>query len=191
MLSANIAIPQPGICLPESQQQFPGKEAGDWFVLHTRSRQEKAVAHTLSAMGIAHFVPLVRQPRYYGNRKFIVELPLFPSYVFLRGTKVNAFEINQTKRIAQIITVSQQDILDNELRNLFLAVESGAELDPYPYLTAGNRVEVRSGPFRGLQGMVDGRVRLNRIILQVTMLGRAVSLEMDAALLEPIKDDWV
>lgn len=159
-------------------------------MLHTKSRQEKAVAEVLTAMGISHFLPLVRQARYYGNRKCLVDLPLFPSYVFLRGTRLDAFEINATKRIAGIIAVHQQDILDSELRNVFLAVETGAELDPYPYLTVGTRVEVRSGPFRGLQGLIDARSRLNRIILQISMLGRAVSLEVDAALVEPVTDDW-
>jgi transcription antitermination factor NusG len=50
-------------------------------------------------------------------------------------------------------------------------------------------VEVRAGPFRGLQGVIDSRSKLNRLILQIDMLGRAVSLEIDAALLEPVVYD--
>jgi transcription antitermination factor NusG len=165
---------------------YPDKDLGRWYVLHTKSRQEKAVADTLSAMGIAHFLPLTTQVRYYGKRKFTVELPLFPSYVFLRGTEMAAYESNKTKRIARIIHVSDQDHIDWELRNLYLAMETGASLDPFPFLTAGTRAEVRAGPFRGLQGIIDSRSRPNRLILQVDMLGRAVSLEIDAALLEPV-----
>jgi transcription antitermination factor NusG len=168
---------------------FPDKHLGDWFVLHTKSRQEKAVADTLSAMGIAHFLPLTTQVRYYGKRKFTVELPLFPSYVFLRGSEMAAYESNRTKRIARIIHVFNQDQMDWELRNLYVAMENGASLDPFPFLTAGTRVEVRAGPFRGLQGVIDSRSKLNRLILQIDMLGRAVSLEIDAALLEPVVYD--
>jgi transcription termination/antitermination protein NusG len=166
--------------------QFPEKGVGDWYVLHTMSRQEKLVAEMLSAMQIAHFLPLLHQTRYYGKRKFLVELPLFPGYVFLRGSQVEAYESNRTKRIAHILPVHDQLRLDWELRNLFSATENGANLDTYPYLTIGTLVEVRSGPFRGLQGVIDSRLRSNRLILQVGMLGRAVSLEIDAALLDAI-----
>jgi transcription antitermination factor NusG len=53
-------------------------------------------------------------------------------------------------------------------------------------LVAGTKVEVRAGPFRGLQGVVDSRLKQNRLLLQVEMLSRAVSVEIDAALLDPI-----
>lgn len=169
-----------------AEVQFPQAESGPWHVLHTRSRQEKAIAQTLSAMGVAYFLPLVRQARYYGRRKLSVDLPLFPSYVFLRGGLEDAYEADRTGRIASIIPVVDQDRLDMELRNIYVALVGGADLEPYPHLTQGTRVEVRAGPFRGLQGVVDRRLKNSRLILQVDMLGRAVSMEMDAALLDPI-----
>lgn len=169
--------------------QFPEKSLGDWYVLHTKSRQEKIVADMLAAMGIPYFLPLSSQVRYYGRRKFSIDIPMFPSYVFLRGSEALAYESNRTKRIARIIPVFNQSKIDWELRNLYQAMENGASLDPFPYLTAGTRVEVRSGPFRGLQGIVDSRTKVNRLVLQVEMLGRAVCLEVDAALLDPIGSD--
>jgi transcription antitermination factor NusG len=60
-------------------------------------------------------------------------------------------------------------------------------LDPHPFLQRGVRVEVRSGAFRGLCGVVEDRVKMDRLLLQVDMLGRAMSLEVDGALLEPIE----
>ena len=60
--------------------------------------------------------------------------------------------------------------------------------DPHPFLKAGVRVEVRSGPLRGLQGFVERRTGINRLILlQIEMPGRAVSLEIDPPLLDPIE----
>jgi transcription antitermination factor NusG len=173
---------------PERVDAFPEPSAGDWCVLHTKSRQEKVVSDALAAVGAAHFLPLVRHVRYYGKRKALVEMPLFPGYVFLRGSKMLAYEANQTQRIARVIDVFDQAQLDWELRNLSLALGAAAELDPYPYLVAGAKVEVRAGPFRGLQGVVDSRMKQNRLLLQVKMLGRAVSVEIDGALLDPINE---
>ena len=168
------------------QIELPSAELGDWHLLHTKSRQEKVVAADLAAMGIAYYLPLVRQVRYYGRRKAKVALPLFPGYVFLRGSLDHVYAADRTKRVANIITVNAQEQLDWELRNLHLALSKDAALMPFPFLKKGVRVEVRSGPFRGLQGVIEGRAAENRLVLQVDMLGRAVSLEIDGALLDPI-----
>jgi hypothetical protein len=35
-----------------------------------------------------------------------------------------------------------------------------------------------------VQGVIDNRLKSNRLLLQIDMLGRALSLEVDAALLD-------
>lgn len=159
---------------------------GDWHVLHTRSRQEKVVAEELEARQLTHFLPSIRRKRVYGGRKAVVEEPMFPGYVFLKGTIEEAYEADRTRRVARIIQVADQDGLETELKSLWLALESQVTLDPFPYLRCGTRVEVRSGPLRGIQGLIETRLGVSRLILQVQMLGRAVSLEVDGALLEPV-----
>ena len=161
-------------------------QVGDWYVLHTRPRQEKILAADLEAMKIGYFLPLMPQARFYGKRKVIVSLPMFPSYIFVRGDRDAAFAADRTRRVAQIIPVTQQAVLDWELRNLAMALSCQAALDPYPYLVEGQLVEVRSGPFRGLQGVIEKRVNPTRLLLQVQMLGRGMSLEVDASLLDRI-----
>jgi transcription antitermination factor NusG len=162
------------------------ESAGLWYVLHTKARQEKILAGALEAMNVACFLPLIRQVRYYGQFKANVELPLFPSYVFIRGQMDDVYRADRTKRVAKIIPVPDQLRLDRELRNVHLALERNVQFDPFPHLVKGTFVEVRSGPLRGLQGFVEERVRPNRLILQVEMLGRAVSLEVDASLLDRV-----
>jgi transcriptional antiterminator RfaH len=157
-----------------------------WFVLHTRSRQEKAVASDLMALGVDFFLPLLKQARYYGGRKRLIELPLFSGYVFVRGAQEQVYWIDRAKRLVGIIYVPIQQQLNWELRNLHLAISNKVTLDPYPMLKRGTQVEVRSGPLRGLQGKVESRGPANRLVLQVEMLGRAVSLEVDASLLDRI-----
>jgi len=163
-----------------------GKATGNWFVLHTRSRQEKSVATDLMARRIRHFLPLVNHVRYYGRRKARVDLPLFPGYVFLFGSREEAFSLDRSGKLANILPVREQGQLDWELRNLRLAIEHQAPLNPYPYLEKGIRVEVKSGPFRGLQGLITDRTEDDRLVIQVDMLGQATAIEIDGALLEPL-----
>jgi len=159
---------------------------GAWHLLHTRSRQEKALAESLTVKGIGVFLPLVDVTRTYGRRKASVELPLFPGYVFLKGVLDDAYEADRTKRVAGIIQVVDQAKLAWELRNLALALSSRVSLDPYPFLRAGVRVAVRSGPLAGIQGIVESRTKRDRLILQIDVLGQATSLEIDGAILDVI-----
>jgi len=167
---------------------LPDVSCGSWFVLRTKSRQEKILAGELAASGVGCFLPMVACPRFYAGRKVTVELPLFPGYVFLRGTLDDAYLADRKKRVAQIIAVYDQHRLDDELSGLHMALCVNATLNPYPFLKKGVRVEVRSGPLRGLQGKIEDLGKRDRLILQVQMLGQATYLEIDGSLLEIIDD---
>jgi transcription antitermination factor NusG len=162
------------------------RDEAAWCVLHTKSRQEKAVAECLQALGIEHFLPTVTRCKQYGHRRRTVEHPLFPSYVFMRGGHSERLAAYDTQRIATVIPVKDQVRLERELDQIRMAVESGVDVDPYPYLKVGNWVRVRSGPLQGLEGIVEDRREIQRLVLQVHVLNRAVSLEIDGHLLEPL-----
>jgi len=160
-------------------------ESSSWFVLHTLSRQEKQLSEDLDKRFIRHYLPLISKTHFYGRRKVVAELPLFPGYMFMLGDIERAYSADRTGRVARIISVADQDQLNWELRNLQIALQRNAILDLYPNLRAGARVEVHSGPFRRLQGVVEGRLgRKNRLVLQITTLGKSVSLEIDGTLLD-------
>src|SRR5215218_2778962 len=124
---------------------LPDPSHGDWYVLHTKSRQEK---------------------------------PLFPGYLFLRGSLDQAYVADRTKRVSNILKVHNQERMTWQLTNLSLALSHSVPLDPYPYLKEGVLVEVKAGAFRGLQGLIERRTGWERLILQVDLLGQAVSLEL-------------
>lgn len=157
-----------------------------WHLLLVKSHQERLLSRALASMGVAHYLPLVRRIRYWGARKAVVQDPLFPGYVFLRGELDEVYRADRTRRVARIVPVPDQKQIDWELRNIHLALLNDAMLQPYPCLSNGTRVEVRCGPFQGVQGVVSDRARENRLILQVRMLGTATSLEIDAALLDRV-----
>jgi transcription antitermination factor NusG len=179
--------------MPETLEVAAGLDAfavaGQWFVLHVKSRQEKAVAEVLTGMGVAHFLPLLPMVHFYGRRKITAKLPMFPCYLFLRGSIEQAYSVDRTKRVANILRVPDQQRMDWELRNIALALDHQIPLDPYPYLRKGLRAEVQAGPLRGLQGLIEDRTKCDRLILQVQMLGRAVSVEVDASLLGVVESE--
>lgn len=170
----------------------PSEQGGRWHVLQTRSRQEKVLQESLSARGIRCFLPLVDVQRVYSGRRAKVELPLFPGYLFLQGSLEDVYTADRTRRVAKVISVFDQDRLAEELRNVRLALEgadANTQFDPFPYLKRGIRVEVMSGPMRGVRGIIEDRRKRDRLILQVDVLGQATSLEVDSALLMPLGEN--
>ncbi|HEY7091391.1 MAG TPA: transcription termination/antitermination NusG family protein [Tepidisphaeraceae bacterium] len=160
---------------------LPNRHCGDWFVLRTRARQEKILAADLGARKIGCFLPLLRVHRTYCGRRIQVELPMFPCYMFLRGSVDDTYYADRSGRVAQIIPVTDQHRLDFELSSLARVLESDTQLDPFPYLKKGMKVIITAGPLKGLQGLIEDKTRKQRLILQIEALGQAVSLEVDAA----------
>ena len=160
---------------------------GEWHVLHTKPRQEKALAGALEQESIPYFLPLIQQTRIYGHRRRSVEIPLFAGYLFLRGSTESTYVAFETRRVVRVLPVFDQVVVDRELRQIELALRGKGVLDPYPFIVEGKLVRVKAGPFRGLEGIVDARKRKDRIILLVETIGQATSLEIDASLLEPLE----
>jgi len=135
-------------------------------------------------MGIACYLPLRRETHLHGGRRVPVEQPVFPGYVFLWGDRDQAFAADRTKRVAHLIGVNDQERLEWELTNLHRALASQAPLEPFPALQVGVRARVGAGPFAGIEGFVASRIRPERLVLQVRMLGTATSLEIGGEFLE-------
>ena len=155
-----------------------------WHVLHSRSRHEKALVSALAAMQIDCYLPLRREMHLHRGRRVEVAQPVFPSYVFLWGDRDRAFAADRTNRVANVIPVNDQDRLEWELTNLQRALVTKAPLEPFAALQVGVRARVRSGPFVGIEGVVASRIRPERLLLQIRMLGTATRLEIGGECLE-------
>ncbi len=157
------------------------------MVLHTKSRQEKAVSRFLTAAGAEHYLPLIERVTMVRGRKLRSQVPLFPGYVFLSGELEDGYAAISTKRVCNVIHVSDQARLRRELLQIHEALDRGAELYHCPFAVVGTRCRVTKGPFEGIEGEVTSKLGANRLALQIHTLGRGASLEIDADLLEPLE----
>jgi len=163
--------------------------AGRWWVAHTRSRNEKALAHDLIAKNIHYFLPMTWKVRRVKKRTIRSLLPLFSGYLFFCGSENQRIELLKTNRVASLIEVKDQDKLINELLQIEQALRAGAPLTPHSYIRAGRRCRVIAGPLMGLEGVVAQLKNAVRLVLQVDILGQAASVEIDVDMLEFIDQD--
>lgn len=161
---------------------------GTWWVAHTRSRNEKAVAWAMVGREIPYFLPMSWKVSRKKNRTFRSLLPVFSSYVFFCGQEKDRLEVLKTNRVATIIPVFEQARLVAELLPIEKALRAGKTLLSHEYIKVGQRCRVVAGPLMGTEGIVVRQGSKNlRLILAVEMLGQATSVEIDAEMLEPVE----
>ena len=180
----------PGRSVAESDLNESGDAAtqfsGQWWVLHTRARHEKAIARTLAENGVTHYLPLLRMQRTYGKHHVNVELPLFPGYLFLGGDASDVELARRTGRVAAVLQVNAQEQFRAELHSIYRVVESQCPVDMYPGLQVGRRCRVVSGGLAGIEGVVLRRRSTSRMYIAATVLQQSAVIEIDCALLEPL-----
>ncbi len=150
-----------------------------WWVAHVRSRQEKALARHLVALGVPFYLPHFEKRIRRAGRLFVSHLPLFPGYIFCRGTGEERLTALRTRLVCQILAVSGQRDLTAELAQLRSLQESGASLAPHPVFSPGDSVRVSQGPFQGYCGVVVRSAGRPRLIVSISMLRKAVAVEFE------------
>jgi transcription antitermination factor NusG len=175
----------PPIIWPEDKSV--GQFEGTWWVAHTKSRNEKALAWQLANHGVQYFLPMSWKVSRKKQRTFRSLLPVFPGYLFFCGEENDRLEVLKTNRIASLIPVHDQERLVSELAPIETVLQAGEILLPHDYLKAGQRCRVIAGPLMGAEGIVESSPKGSRLILQVEMLGQAASVEIDLDMVEKIE----
>lgn len=161
---------------------------GTWWVAHTRSRNEKAVAWAMAGKSIQYFLPMSWKVSRKTSRTVRSLLPVFTSYVFFCGNENDRLEVLKTNRIATVIPVFDQAHLVAELLPIEKALLAGKTLQPHEYIKVGQKCKVVAGPLMGTEGFVVRQGDKNlRLVLAVEMLGQATSVEISADMIEPVE----
>ena len=162
--------------------------SGLWWVAHTKSRNEKALAQDLIRKDINYFLPMNWKVHRRKGRKIRSLLPLFGGYLFFCGAEKQRIELLRTNRVANLIEVKDQKRLLEELLQIERALRAGASLAPHKYLKAGQRCRVITGPLADLEGIVVKTKTVIRLVLQIDMLGQATSVEIDTDMIEQVDE---
>jgi transcription antitermination factor NusG len=164
------------------------QESRRWFAVTTTPQHEKAARRHLDFAGVETFLPTYESSRVWKNRQKVkVELPLFPTYLFVRIDQGERGKVLRTPGVRQLIGNRREalSLPDREIEFLRTSLwEKKAE--PYAGLIAGQRVRVKSGSMQGVEGCLVRQSSEWRFILTVQLIHHHVAVEVDASTLEPI-----
>jgi transcription antitermination factor NusG len=157
-------------------------ETRDWYAFRVRPRHEKLVSMSLRGKGYEEFLPLTKSKRKWADRSPIIEMPLFPGYIFCDTERSEIGRIRCTQGIVDVIRAGSAPLPANrkEIEDLRRATEAELQLESWPYIdpsTAG-RLTIISGPLSGLEGMLVQVRGKERLILSVDLLCRSVLVEV-------------
>jgi transcription antitermination factor NusG len=156
-----------------------------WSVAHTKPRCEKKLVRYCEREQVAATLPCYKVAHRYRGKTVVFEKPLFPGYVFLRITEPERRIIRESDYLANLLVVTDQELLARQLGEILVALETNLEVRLAPAIGAGMRVRIKSGPLRGMDGWVEERYGPNTVLLRLDFIGQAAAVKVDALDLEP------
>lgn len=156
-----------------------------WFVAHTRPRCEKKVTFHCVREGFEYSLPLIRSVKRYRGKRLVFLKPLFSGYVFVRLRAESAARLRRLDQVANLLEPFDQGEFSAQLSNILRAVSEEVEVRLAPEVTTGQRVRIRSGPLRGMDGIVTERSGQMEVILRLDFIGQAAAVRVFADEVEP------
>lgn len=152
-----------------------------WYALQVRRQFEKIVSRLLQAKGYDEFLPLCHGFRRSSGGTKPIELPLFPGYVFCRFDSLNRSQILTVPGVNAVAGFGPRitPIAESELESLRTVLNSGMAFGPCPFIAAGNRGRVESGPLAGTEGFVTALNNKLRLVVSVSMIQRSLAVDLE------------
>ncbi|MBN9689516.1 MAG: transcription termination/antitermination NusG family protein [Verrucomicrobia bacterium] len=157
-----------------------------WYVAHVRPRCEKKLAEFCQREGFAVTLPLYRSVKRYRGKKVEFRKPLFPGYVFVQVVPESAPKVRQNQYVANLLEPGDQAEFAAQLADILNALDTELEIRLEPQIIEGQRVKIKHGALRGLEGVVVQRSGALEVHLRLDFIGQAAALRLAADELEPV-----
>ena len=189
MLSTNVIPELAAYDLGQAPIPAAGPEA-HWYAAYTSANHEKKIAAELQRRSMKCFLPLYSSVRRWKDRRVKLDMPLFPGYIFVHFAIPDRLRVLQVPGVVRFVGFGEGPavIPETEIGRIQSILQQGFRAEPHPYLTAGRRVRVKSGPLTGLQGIVLHRKNKLRLVVSIELIQRAMAVEFEERCLEGCHD---
>jgi len=181
-VESNLSNRHAEIVAPPSALQLVHSGELHWYAAYTCSRHEKMVQEQLLLRTVETYLPLFEKQSRWKDRVVQLQLPLFPGYLFVRIPLAHRFRVLDVPGVVRLVAFNGRAVAlpDEEIEALRRSLTE-RRAQPHPYLAAGKRVHIMSGPLRGLEGVVLRRKNNLRIVVSVDSIQRSIALEVEAS----------
>lgn len=156
-----------------------------WYALLTRSRFENVVAEMIRKKSIDIFLPTIKVQSKRKDRKKILDVPLFPGYIFVNISLDPKDHLNVLKTMGAVRILGSNNgpvsVPEQNIDSLKIITSARTEVitgQTYE-LMHGDPVMVIGGPMAGIKGEFITYKGKNRVIIRVDALGQFAGVEID------------
>lgn len=153
-----------------------------WFAIQTWPRYEKKVARELSSKSIEVFLPLLASKHQWRDRQQIVELPLFPGYVFVQtpGTAQSRIPVLRTAGVISFVGAHGTGTLvpDSEIESVRILLNRGVPIQNYSFVNVGQRVRIRGSSLDGVEGVLVSKNDDFSLVVSINIIQRSVAVRV-------------
>jgi transcriptional antiterminator RfaH len=146
----------------------------NWLVIYTRPRWEKRVDQLLQIAGIHSFCPLKNEEHTWADRKKLVSVPLFSSYIFVKINLREESVVRQTLGVINFIYYQGRPAIvrESEIEEIqrFLDLYPHLEVVNVKELSAGDKIKIRNGAFMDQTGDLL-QIQGKNVLLKLEHLG--------------------
>jgi transcription antitermination factor NusG len=153
-----------------------------WFAVQTRPRHEKKVAQDLQEKSVTAFLPLFSSLHQWSDRRRLVEMPLFPGYVFVRigATADDRIPVLRTNGVMNFVGIRGVGvpIPDGQIEAIQTILDHEIPFTPHPFLSVGRQVRIQGGSLDGLQGILVAKNSDQSLIVSVELIQRSLAIRV-------------
>ncbi len=173
-----LRMAEPCDTAAETADLFEQDSSGEWYAVQVAPRHEKKVTAALKEKQLSSFLPLVTEVHYWSDRKQKVEMPLFAGYTFVRLSRMTDERVKVLRSHGVMRLVGKEyvgtPISSKEIRDIWTLVKSPHKIEPYPFLSIGDRVRISNGSLAGVEGILIGKASDTRLVVSVNLLQRSL-----------------
>jgi transcription antitermination factor NusG len=181
-MSSGSQLLQDALLTQVSAPHFPAMDAR-WYAVQTRSRHEKIVATLLQGQDINTFLPLSEQVHRWSDRKKMVQVPMFPGYVFVRVVPLGTqyVQVLRIYGVTNFVGGRRQGvpIPDKQIADIQILLTNNAASYVCPFLRAGQRVRIRGGCLDGIEGLLVARNGNRNLLISVEPIRQSLAISID------------
>ncbi|MGH9729316.1 MAG: UpxY family transcription antiterminator [Candidatus Acidiferrales bacterium] len=159
-----------------------------WYAAYTNANHEKRVAAQFAGRGVEHFLPLYATVHRWKDRRMRLDLPLFPSYIFVHLPLRERLRVLEVPGVVRLVGFGEHaaSLPAEEIEMLRNGLNAELHAQPHPYLTAGRRMRIVNGPLAGMEGILMRKKSNFRLILSINLIMRSIVVDVDAADIRPL-----
>jgi len=161
-----------------------------WYVIHTKPRQEQRALGNLQQQGYTCFLPMLTQQKLCRGALTAVREPLFARYLFIlldSGQMGQSWApIRSTKGVSRLVTLGTEPAkVATELIDA-LRAHNDAATHIQPLFAPGERVQIKDGPFAGLEAIYQFDNGERRAMVLIELLNKPSCITLAPASLRKL-----